>query len=218
METIQDTKENLEKKASEIIASKINELEKIQEKIVFAIPGGRSVSKIFENLKNFNINCNKVHIFMIDERRVPIDNEESNFKLANDILLKHLPPTNVHPYTENHSPEDYTEELNNISKQIDIVLLSVGEDGHIASLYPNHHSISNQSPGFFSLDDSPKPPPKRVTASKQLIKNASLSILLFLGEGKKQAFQTFQNKETKENDCPAVIVKDIKESYILATN
>ena len=217
METIQDTKENLEKKAAEIIESKIKQLSESQDKIILAIPGGRSVSGVFQLLKNSSINWNKVHIFMIDERRVPITDNDSNFKLANDILLKELPPTNIHPYTEKHTPEDYTEELKSIKEKIDIVILSSGEDGHIAALYPNHHSIANPSLGFFSLDDSPKLPPKRVTASKQLIKSSELSILLFMGESKKQAFQTFQNKDTTENDCPAIIVKDIKESYVLAT-
>jgi len=115
MYLIQDTQSNLEQEVIKIISKKISELSKNQEKVILAIPGGRSVSGIFKLLKNSSINWKKVHIFMIDERLVPINDEQSNFKLANEILLKYHPRENIHPYTSNHTIESYTRELKSVN-------------------------------------------------------------------------------------------------------
>ena len=89
-EIIVDERKNLEEKAADIISESINKIAKDQEEVVLAIPGGRSVSGIFNQLKEKNIPWKKVHIFMVDERLVPIDHKESNFKLAKESFIEEL--------------------------------------------------------------------------------------------------------------------------------
>lgn len=218
---------NLEEKAAEIISDSINILLKQQETVVLAVPGGRSVSGIFGQLKGKKIPWKKVHIFMVDERLVPINSKESNFKLVKKTLIWGLakkgilPQKNIHPFIPNKNKSDfgissYKEELNKHGGIYDITLLSSGEDGHIAALYPAHHSIKDESEYYIIMHDSPKPPKNRMTMSKNLLLKSKVVILLFLGETKREAYTKFLDKSININSCPAKLVNSIKDSYILA--
>ena len=95
-------KEDCEKQAAGVIADSIIELLKKQNTVVLAVPGGRSVAGIFELLKvEDSIEWSKVHIFIVDERLVSFDDEESNFKLVKEHFVDELekngklPETNI---------------------------------------------------------------------------------------------------------------------------
>ena len=75
----------------------------------------------------------------------------------------------------------------------DIILLSSGEDGHVGALYPDHHSVADQHHGFIVMDDSPKPPPERMTSSLSLMQTAEVALLLFVGEAKREAYERFND-------------------------
>lgn len=216
----------LEKKAADIISNSINQLLEKKNYIILAIPGGRSISGIFEFLKEKNIPWKKVHIFMVDERLVPIDDDKSNFKLANESFIKELvskdtlPKKNVHPFIINKNKSDYgissyKEELKKHGSIYDIVLLSSGEDSHIGALYPNHPSIKAHSDFYLTMHNSPKPPKDRMTMSKKLLLNSKVAILLFFGESKREALKKFKDNKIDFNFCPAKLVNFIKDSYVL---
>ncbi|MDA3813181.1 MAG: 6-phosphogluconolactonase [Candidatus Cloacimonetes bacterium] len=211
--------------AASLIEKEINRLKK--REITLAIPGGRSVAGIFHKLKNKSIDWQKVHIFMVDERIVPIDDPESNFHLATEIFLnnlvesKKLPKKNIHPFIMDNSKEDhgvscYEEDLLRISENFDIVLLSSGEDGHIGALFPDHHSIKNNSEFFLHIKDSPKPPSERITMSRQLLLRSGGVLLIFYGESKRDALNRFRDRSVKPDSCPCKYVNKIKHSYILS--
>lgn len=73
---------------------------------------------------------------------------------------------------------------------LDAALLGMGEDGHVASLFPKHRLLDEREAGFAWLDDSPKPPATRVTMTKRVLANASLTrVVLATGAGKRDALQ-----------------------------
>jgi len=74
-----------------------------------------------------------------------------------------------------------------LTDKFDLILISSGEDGHVAALFPNHHSVRKQAEYFLTMNDSPKPPPERMTASLSLLKRSTIALVLFYGEGKKDA-------------------------------
>ena len=79
------------KKITNIICNEISLILKEKEYVVLALPGGRSVKTLYNEFeKHDEINWNKVHIFLVDERLVKITNSESNFKLINDQFLGSL--------------------------------------------------------------------------------------------------------------------------------
>jgi 6-phosphogluconolactonase len=214
----------LEKKAAGIIEDSINRLLKAQDNVVLAVPGGKSVAGVFKELKEKGIQWNKVHIFMADERLVPIDDKDSNFRLAEESFIGELiekgllAEGNVHPFIlkdkEDYGVGDYEQELKKFGRY-DIVLLSSGEDGHIGALYPGHHSVKNDAEYFIFMEDSPKLPLKRMSMSRRLLEKAKVAILLFFGEGKRNAYIGFKDTDIGFKECPAKIVLSVKDLYVL---
>jgi len=130
-----DKDENILYKAvADTIKDAIGDILQKKDYVVLAIAGGRSVPFVFEILKKKDIPWDKVHIFMVDERLVPIDDKESNFKLAKetfigDLIKKgKLPEENTHPFILDNEASDkglstYENELNKFGSIYDIVLL-----------------------------------------------------------------------------------------------
>ena len=226
MKIIKNGRKRLEIKASQLIERKIQELLKTQESVVIGIPGGRSVSGIFEILKKQPISWEKVHIFMVDERLVSLDDPDSNFNQAWKVFIEYLvkqfklPRENMHPYIyfnqdTSEGVKAYRAELKKLNGNFDIILLSSGEEGHVASLFPNHESIRNQSEFFIALEDSPKPPKRRISASRKMLQKSKLAVLLFFGKEKRLALEKFQDRNVSINECPAKLVNKISDSYVL---
>ena len=163
---------------------------------------------------------------MIDERFVSLDHQDSNYGLAYNLFIRYLfkqkklPHKNIHPFIYHKLPKNqairaYKNELREISHKYDIILLSSGPDGHVASLFPNHETIKSPIDYFIITESSPKIPKKRMSASRKLLIRSKTGILLFFGEKKKKAYENFLDKNLTEFDCPAKIIKKIKDSYVL---
>lgn len=205
----------LEKKAAKIVKDSILSILKEKKDVVFAIPGGRSVAGIFKLLIKEDIPWQKVHIFMVDERMVSLEDKDSNFKLAKETFLGaiNIPNQNIHPFVVENGIKAYEGELKVLGGNYDIILLSAGEDGHVGALYPNHHSIQSDSEYYLVMNDSPKPPPNRMTLSKKLLLRSKVALIMFLGGGKRGAFAKFMDKGIDPVACPAKLVQSINESY-----
>jgi 6-phosphogluconolactonase len=72
--------------------------------------------------------------------------------------------------------------------KLDITLLGMGEDGHIASLFPGHPARFAKGP-VTTLDDSPKPPPQRITLTYEILRTSRAQFLLAMGEAKRAALK-----------------------------
>ena len=211
--------DGLSKAAVDILTAAINNLLRRQNRVILAIPGGRSVGGIWKLLaEEKRVDWSRVHVFMADERIVPPTHEDSNYKLAYDNFLKKLPKENLHPFTpketEDKGSSSYYNELKKFGGKADILILSSGEDGHVGALYPNHHSVKDDAEGYIAMDDSPKPPPQRVTMTRKTVLTAKTALLLFIGEAKRDAYERFKSG-SRIIECPARLVKQIKDSYVL---
>lgn len=131
----------------------------VAERPVFytAISGGNTPRGMFELLaepgyaKLVPWSC--THIFFTDERYVPQDSEDSNFKLANDLLFSKvpIPKENIHRFRTELSPEDAAKEYEKEMKAVmgdcpdfDLVVLGMGDDTHTASLFPESMALNEQ--------------------------------------------------------------------------
>ena len=205
--------------------NKIKIASKQQKKAILGFVGGNTVIPLLKRLKQAKIAWKHVHIFMLDERIVPITSKQSNFKQINDILLKplikqnKLPVENIHPFIPqknkaNYGINSYSNKLKKLGGKIDLAILSAGEDGHIASLFPN--KLSQARGNYFSIiKNSPKPPKQRMTITKNLLKQTNTAILLTIGKNKTKAKQDLANNTLTPNQSPQKLVLSIKESYIL---
>jgi len=214
----------LERLCAETIAQQLQAVIARRGSVVFAVPGGRSVSGIFSELASRSIDWQDVKIFVVDERQVSLTSDQSNFKLLSHYLieplqkLNKLSPDNIFPYDAAQGIEKYQQQLEAVGAKFDVVLLSAGEDGHVAGLFPNHHSIESTAPFFLTMTDSPKPPPERMTTSKRLLAAATYGSLLFFGDGKKQALKNYQDQTLGVTDCPAKIVDLVEQATVYTDN
>ncbi|MBI5388770.1 6-phosphogluconolactonase [Candidatus Woesearchaeota archaeon] len=213
--------------AIKIIKRIVMKMAKIQKQMVFAIPGGRSVQGILASLaKEKGIPWKKIHFFFVDERLVPLQSIERNaaqaYALLLDPLLKKgmLTEKQIHPFVMDakkpiYGVAAYTTTLKHYGGCFDLVLLGVGEDGHIASLFPHHPSIVNREKGYILVKDAPKQPCCRVSASPALLQQAGSAVLLFKGQEKENAYKLFRDKETSVKECPAKLVQDIADVHVI---
>ena len=185
-----------------------------------ALSGGRIAQNFFaatvEQAKTRKISFAGVHFFWADERCVPPTDPESNFKLASELLFAPLKisETQIHRIRGELVPEAAAKVANEeiqcvlpISSPppqrgegrgegvyslpaLDLIFLGMGEDGHVASLFPNAPSqILNCAVPFLAVEDSPKPPPRRISLSYAAIAAAKQVWVLVSGAGKAAALR-----------------------------
>jgi 6-phosphogluconolactonase len=138
----------------------------------------------------------RVSLTWIDERRVPFESPESNRGEAyrQGWLSKDRPPEFELPlWLDDATPERAVKRVRKAVEQtflskLDLAFYGIGEDGHIASLFPGHPARFARGP-VVTLDDSPKPPPERITLTYELLRTARVSILLGMGESKRAALE-----------------------------
>jgi len=217
----------LNKLAADILCRKTGKMLKDKEYVLWALPGGRSIGQVLEILSSHSeLEWSRIHFFMTDERLVPLDDINSNFRLILEKLIfpmmakRIIGSENIHPFVFSPESKDsglgiYKESLIRLQDFYDIVLLSSGEDGHIAGLFPEHSTIRDDSGFYIKTDDAPKPPPRRMSSSRKLLARSKAAILLFYGPEKRQAYYRFMERKQPLEKCPARLVQDLKESFIL---
>jgi len=221
------TRAELDRRAADVVADAIERRVRDAARVVLGVVGGRSVGGIYEHLQSMPLRWEKIHVFLADERLVPITSDESNFKLVEADLLSsplaegRMPAANAHPFPYDASQPDaglsaYDDALAVLGGRFDIALLSAGEDGHTASLFPNHPSVRSDAEGFVLVEDSPKPPPRRVSASRRLLERTELGVLVFYGEAKRGALAKFEDDRNGPIECPSKVVTSMQHALVLS--
>ncbi|CAI5482531.1 unnamed protein product [Closterium sp. Yama58-4] len=191
-----------------------------------AISGG-SVVKCLGQLAHPDVaarcDWSRWHVFWVDERAVPLTHPDSNYLLAHTHWLSKvpIPPAHIHTLDDSlpveAAAEAYEREMKECVEagallmhpdtafpRFDFILLGVGPDGHVASLFPSHPLLSTTSPSSPSstsspsspsapspywcrhLCDSPKPPPCRITLTLPVLLSAAVVAVVAMGEGKRE--------------------------------
>lgn len=205
-----------EKSLIRVIGQELAKVIPQKGRVVLGLSGGRSVEAVFNELKELSIDWTKVHVLLIDERWVSLDSPDSNSALIQNKLVSFLPGINFYPFEATLGQQKYNQILKSLGGQFDIVILGVGEDGHIASLFPSHQALKSKEDGYIIIEDSPKDPPKRLSASPKLLQKSQMAAVLFVGQGKQQAFQAFQEDSGIVANCPAKLLTSVKNLVILA--
>jgi 6-phosphogluconolactonase len=218
--------DRLLQKAAGHLSEKLREALSAKAQVNVSVCGGRNVAQIFQLMQGEEVEWQRVHFFIIDERLVPIDHPDSNYKLLKENLVDPLARAgriateNAHPFILEPEREDrgaaqYERVLAEHGFRYDVILLSSGEDGHVGALYPNHHSIANKHHGFIVMHDSPKPPPDRMTSSLSLMQSADIALILFVGEAKREAYNKFRDAQSPVSACPAKLVLALKDTTVI---
>ncbi|TAK98698.1 MAG: 6-phosphogluconolactonase [Verrucomicrobia bacterium] len=172
-----------------------------------ALSGGRIATKFYAQIVAQagagKADLSHAHFFWADERCLPPHDVESNFRLARELLFEPLAISDaqIHRIRGEDEPDSAAREaeseicriapLNGDGQPVlDLVLLGMGEDGHVASLFPDEPAEVSASPAVYrAVKNSPKPPPQRVTLGYAAIAAAREVWVLVAGSAKREVLR-----------------------------
>ena len=174
------------------------------------LSGGGTPKRTYELLAGEPQRLRRAEVWFADERCVPPDDEESNYRLAAETLLEPaaIAPERVHRMRGELGPEEgarrYAEELAGGlgtpqagPPALDVIVLGIGPDGHIASLFPDAPALdAGETSLCLGVSDSPKPPPERITLSLAVLRAARGCLLIATGEEKAGAIAAMLGEPT----------------------
>lgn len=197
----------------------------IAEKGTFTVVlSGGSLVKSLAALIGQDVEFNKWHVFWVDERVVPHNSSDSNYKGAKEALLDSLsiPSSQIYPIAEGLSARDaavnYEGRLLGVDTAVlprnkdgfprfDMILLGIGPDGHVASLFPNRSQTAAVEGWVVSIEDSPKPPPERITLTMPVINSATNVLIVATGESKAEIVHRVLEVQSLPGALPAQLVR-----------
>ncbi len=188
--------------AAGYILSAMQETLAVQDRFAMMLSGGSTPRAVYTLLASSPykqaVDWSQVHIFWGDERCVPPDHPDSNYRMAGEVLISKvdLPAENVHRI-RGEIPPDQAAASYEIAissyfgsetafPHFDLILLGMGEDGHIASLFPGSPAINETARWVVAVDHDQPPPPlvSRVTVTLPVINAARRVALIVAGEAK----------------------------------
>lgn len=171
------------------------------------------------------IDWSKWHVFWADERVVLRNDPDSNYKLAMDGLLSKVPIVPGQVYSINDAlsadaaAEDYEFGLRQLVKtrivdvstssdcpRFDLILLGMGPDGHVASLFPGHPLTHEKEKWITFITDSPKPPPERITFTFPVINSAANVAMVVTGANKADVLEKAFGEQLPPGVLPVQMV------------
>jgi 6-phosphogluconolactonase len=187
-------------------------------RFLVALCGGSTPHKLYELLARSpyfeQVDWARVHVFWGDERCVPAEDLQNNYRQAHDIWLGHvpIPAANIHRIPSELEPDEaaevYALTLKSYASapldwpRFDLVLLGMGDDGHTASLFPGSDVVSS-TPTLAVTGKYQDRPANRVTLSPLVFNDARRVIFLVSGESKSEALSNVLYGEPHPERLPA---------------
>jgi 6-phosphogluconolactonase len=215
------------RRAAKAAVGTINEAVRAAGTCSIVLSGGRTPRTLYSLLAS---ECRdlipwaNVHIFWGDERYLPPEDARSNFRMAKETLLDHVPcpPSNIHPMPT-HFPavevaaRDYEQTLRDHFDQewprFDLVLLGVGDDGHTASLFPGSLALAEKTRWVVPAR-APVEPHVRLTLTLPALTGAAAVYVLVSGASKAAALRHVLDGAGDWIKYPAAGVRLLAESVI----
>ncbi|KAK9831324.1 hypothetical protein WJX81_002449 [Elliptochloris bilobata] len=164
------------------------------------------------------------HVFFVDERNVLHSSPDSNFKGADEALLSKvpIPREQIHAIQEGlpvrEAATEYAGQLLRLPQDVlprnaeglpvfDVILLGIGPDAHVASLFPNWPQTAATEGWVLPVEGSPKPPPERITFTMPVINSAREVAIVAFGGGKAEAVQRCLEVQALPGALPAQLVR-----------
>jgi 6-phosphogluconolactonase len=187
-----------------------------------ALSGGSTPKRTYELLaKRTDVDWAKTEIFFGDDRFVAADDPRSNYKMAREALLAHLPipAANVHAIPTNAATVEAAAELYDRTLRdrlgqdvdgctVDLALLGLGPDGHTASLFPNDAPVSEQSRWAVAVaaPTAVQPSVPRVSTTLPFLNAARMAIFLIAGTDKRPVVAEILGRAPGASRYPAGMI------------
>ncbi|HVE89093.1 MAG TPA: 6-phosphogluconolactonase [Burkholderiaceae bacterium] len=187
---------------------------------LIVLAGGNTPRGVYRLLRKENCDWLSWTVYFGDERCLPADDVGRNSKMAADAWLDHapIPKENVHAIPGELGARAaalaYADTLRGV-REFDLVLLGLGEDGHTASLFPDHDwGTAADAPDVLAVFDSPTPPQQRVSLSAARLSRARELLFLIAGESKRVAAARWRAGEK----LPAAAINSAAGVDVLISN
>jgi len=192
--------EQLSRAAAEWVGAAVRSALSEQETASLALAGGSTPRGLYERLADADLPWDRIHLYWGDERFVPHDHPKSNVQRARETLLDAaaLPDANVHPMPTTGTPEaaaaSYADTLQRAFADrphtFDLVLLGMGEDGHTASLFPEHDPPPTDPTWVRAVSAPPRHDiSQRLTCTLPVFNAARRALVLVSGAAKRDTVQ-----------------------------
>jgi 6-phosphogluconolactonase len=209
-----------------------------------ALSGGSTPVRTYELLASELADWGAVEVWFADERCVGPEDEQSNYRLARETLLAPagIPTERIHRMEGELGPEEGAERYARALRErvtpeedpdssppageepgmsgpatpaLDVIVLGIGPDGHVASLFPGAPTLDHGDPQTLCLGvhDAPKPPPERITLSLQVLRAARSCVLLATDAAKADAVAAMLGQPSRH--VPASLLRRGRLSVIV---
>lgn len=170
-------------------------------------------------------------VFFADERCVPLDHEDSNYRVVKEEWLDKIPAGTPKPtvFPIDTDVLDDIEEVADRYEQVlvrefaardsvrvpmfDLILLGCGPDGHTCSLFPGSPLLRETDAWILSISDSPKPPPKRITFSLPVTSHGIKIAFVATGAGKKEILKKIFDTD-EGHSLPSGLINDLAQDRV----
>ena len=205
------THEECSKLLLELISQQINE----SEKISIGLSGGNTPQLFYELFAKKFHKYDNISLWTVDERHIKTSENISNQNMINSIFNDSKLDVIEYVYEEDPhvSAENYTNKVIEKIDKFDIAVLGVGDDGHIASLFPDSKALDSNKKGF--VENEVNILTKwRITSTYKLLTDVDYLYLFVTGENKKEIIQKIGN----EDDLPVNKLISLRKKTILLTD
>ena len=207
-------------RAAEATVERVNDAARRSGRCSIVLSGGstpRTLYRLLASQFREQIPWTHLHVFWGDERYVAPDDPRSNYRMAREALLDHVPcpPANIHPMptgsaTADVAAQNYERMLKTYfghePPQFDLLLLGLGEDGHTASLFPGSPALAERT-RWVVATETPADPPLRLTLTLPVLARAATVYFLVAGSSKAQALHHILEGTADANVYPAAGVR-----------
>ena len=205
------THEECSKLLLKLISNHINEFEKFS----IGLSGGTTPELFYKLFAKKYHEYSNITFWTVDERHVDTTEKISNQKMINSIFND--TKLNMIKYDYNEDPrlsaENYTKKVFEKINKFNIAVLGVGDDGHVASLFPNTRAVESDKKGF--VENEVNILTKwRITSTYQLLADVESLYLFVTGENKKEIIQKIGN----EDDLPVNKLIGLRKKTTLLTD
>jgi len=213
--------------AKQIVSSAVRCIES-NDQFFMAVPGGSTPISVFSTLtqKKYQkaIDWSKVHVFWVDERCVPRDHKDNNYKSCFDLWLNRCSKVQSHRIRGWLEPDSAAEEYNNRIRellnrnnhfpQFDLIFLGIGEDGHVASIFPNS-SLIGEDERLVADTFVQSLNTNRITMTLPLLNNARNRVIGIIGDKKKKIFAEIMNSQLNDYPVTNLLLAESKDMWVI---
>jgi len=200
-----------------------NEAIENRGRFLVSLAGGNTPMKIYEELADEKLDWSHVHFFWGDERCVPIDDAGNSYGQTKKVLFDKIGTTNIHRVNTDLLPASAATHYAHTLKffadapldfpRFDLVLLGLGEDGHIASLFPNS-PVDIEEPVIAVTANYQDRPANRVTLTEKVFNEAREIWFLVAGKNKAEILNKVIDGERNLELYPAQRIQPINGNLI----